>query len=176
MWNHLVYKTINVFKSPNTLKLANQLSIIPNHNRILDNLYLGNLVSAHNEQFFKDHQIRAILNCTVKEEFHPYFLNKPKFRLDVEDSRTPENIAKFRAKLYDCVSFIEDEIKRGNVVYVHCYWGLMRCTTVLESYLTNIHHLKQKRPQALSSLYNYNDLLEDFYQKYCLIDGNEERL
>ncbi len=52
----------------------------------------------------------------------------------------------------------------------------MRCTTVLESYLTNIHHLKQKRPQALSSLYNYNDLLEDFYQKYCLIDGNEERL
>ena len=32
-----------------------------------------------------------------------------------------------------------------------------------------ISFIKQKRPQALSSLYNYNDLLEDYYKKYCVI-------
>ncbi len=180
MWNSIVYKTINVFKSQNTLKIANSLSIIPNHNRILDHLYLGNLVSAHQEDFLKDAKIGAIINCTVKEEFHPYFLNKPRFRLDVEDSREPQNLEKFREKLYDSVSFIEDQIDNGNIVYVHCYWGLMRSATVVAAYLIKHYHytpkeaitfIKQKRPQALSSLYNYNDLLEDFYQKHCLIEN-----
>lgn len=183
MWNNIVYKTINIFKSQNTLKIANHLSIIPNNNCILDQLYLGNLVSSHDEQFLKEHNIGAILNCTVKEEFHPYFLNKSKFRIDVEDSRTPENVAKFGSKLYDAVSFIEDEINNGHIVYVHCYWGLMRSATVVAAYLIKryqytpseaIAFVKQKRPQSLSSLYNYNDLLEDFYQKHCVIDGENK--
>ncbi len=178
MWNSIVYKSINILKSRNTLSIVNKLSLIPNHNRILDNLYLGNLNSAYDEDFLKNERINAILNCTVKEEFHNYFLNKPKFRLDVEDSRTPENIELFREKLPQSVQFIETHINNGNVVYVHCYWGLMRSATVVAAYLIKkyqytpheaITFIKQKRPQALSSLYNYNDLLEDYYQKYCLI-------
>jgi protein-tyrosine phosphatase len=178
MWNQIVYKSINLFKTQSTLKVANHLSIIPSHNRILDHLYLGNLLGAQNEEFLKSVKIGAIVNCTVKEEFHPYFFNKSKYRVDVEDSRDRENIAKFRGKLEDSVSFIEDEVKSGKVVYVHCYWGLMRSATVVAAYLIKQYHytpaeaiafVKQKRPQALSSLYNYNDLLEEFYQKHCLI-------
>ena len=178
MWNSIVYKTINVFKTQNTLKIANHLSIIPNHNRILDHLYLGNLLGSQNEEFLKSVKIEAIVNCTVKEEFHPYFFNRKRFRVDVEDSRDSENIRKFGEKLENAVSFIEDEIKDGKVVYVHCYWGLMRSATVVAAYLIKQYHytpaeaitfVKQKRPQALSSLYNYNDLLEEFYQKHCVI-------
>ncbi len=181
MWNSIVYKSINIFKSKSTLKLANTLSLIPNHNKIIDNIYLGNLVSAHNEDFLKNENIGAIINCTVKEEFHPYFLNKPKYRLDVEDSRDNENIQKFWLKLNDTVEFIDYEINNGNIVYVHCYWGLMRSATVVAAYLIKkyqytpqeaIQFVKQKRPQSLSSIYNYNDLLEKYYKQYCLI--NEE--
>lgn len=179
MWNSLVYKSINIFKSKNTLSLANKLSLIPNHNRIIDHIYLGNLNSAHNEEFLKSAHIGAILNCTVSEEYHPYFLDKPRLRLDVEDSRTPENIEAFRKKLPDCVQFIEENIYNDRIVYVHCYWGLMRSATVVAAYLIKNYHytpqeaiafVKQKRPQALSSLYNYNDLLEDYYKKYCVIN------
>ncbi len=55
----------------------------------------------------------------------------------------------------------------------------MRSATVVAAYLIKNHHytpqeaiafVKQKRPQALSSLYNYNDLLEDYYRKYCIIN------
>lgn len=178
MWNSLVYKTINVFKSQSTLKIANQLSLIPNHHRICENLYLGNLLSAHDESFLKSVPIGAILNCTVKETFHPYFLNKPHYRLDVEDSKDPENIAAFRQKLPECIDFINSQIESGKVVYVHCYWGLMRSATVVAAYLIAKYHytpseairvVKSARPQALSSLYNYHELLEEVYQKRCLI-------
>lgn len=179
MWNNIVYKSINILKSKSTLSLANNLSLIPNHNRIIDHIYLGNLNSAHNEEFLKTSHIGAVLNCTVSESFHPYFLDKQKFRLDVEDSRTPENVEAFREKLPACVQFIEDNIYNDRIVYVHCYWGLMRSATVVAAYLIKNYHytpqeaisfIKQKRPQALSSLYNYNDLLEDYYKKYCVIN------
>ncbi len=178
MWNSLVYKSINILKSKNTLSIANSLSLIPNHNRIIDHIYLGNLNSAHNEEFLKNENIGAILNCTVAEEFHPYFLNKPRFRLNVEDSRDRENIEKFRDLLPKSVQFIEEQIDNNRIVYIHCYWGLMRSATVVAAYLIKNYHytpkeaisfIKQKRPQALSSLYNYNDLLEDYYKKYCVI-------
>lgn len=181
MWNNIVYKSINVLKSKTTLSLANNLLLIPNHNHIIHHIYLGNLNSAHNEDFLKNANIGAVLNCTVSEQFHPYFLNKPYLRLDVEDSRTPENIEEFRKKLHFCVQFIEDNIYNNRIVYVHCYWGLMRSATVVAAYLIKNYHytpqeaisfIKHKRPQALSSLYNYNDLLEDYYRKYCVINDN----
>ena len=58
----------------------------------------------------------------------------------------------------------------------------MRSATVVAAYLIKNYHytpkeairfIKQKRPQALSSLYNYNDLLEDYYKKYCVIQEIE---
>ncbi len=180
MWNSFVYKSINILKSKNSLKLANTLSLIPNHHKIIDNIYLGNLVSAHNEEFLRKENIGAIVNCTVNEEFHSYFLNKSKHRLDVEDSRDSENINKFWLKIDDAVEFIDYEIKNGNIIYVHCYWGLMRSATVVAAYLIKkyqytpseaIQFVKQKRPQSLSSIYNYNDILERYYKKYCLING-----
>jgi hypothetical protein len=79
MWNSIVYKSINILKSKNTLSIANSLSLIPNHNRIIDHIYLGNLNSAHNEEFLKDENIGAILNCTVSEEFHHYFFDRSIF-------------------------------------------------------------------------------------------------
>ncbi len=179
MWNNIVYKSINILKSKSTLSIANNLSLIPNHNRIIDHIYLGNLNSAHNEEFLKSAHIGAILNCTVNEQFHSYFLNKPRFRLDVEDSRDRQNIELFREKLPACVQFIEENIYNNRIIYVHCYWGLMRSATVVAAYLIKNYHytpqeaiafVKQKRPQALSSLYNYNDLLEDYYKKYCVIN------
>ena len=178
MWNAIVYKSINLFKTPTTLQIANRLAIIPSHTLIIDNLYLGNLLGAMDLDFLQRERIQSVVNCTTDQSFHPYFNNKAKIRIPVEDSRDSENLQKFSDFLYTAVDFIEAEVDQGHPVYVHCYWGLMRSATVIAAYLIKRYQytpgeattfIKQKRPQALSSLYNYNDLLEEFYRAHCLI-------
>ncbi len=178
MWNSIVYKSINLFKTPTALHLANRLTLLPAHTLIIDNLYLGNLLGATDLEFLQRERIQAVVNCTTDQEFHPYFNNKAQIRIPVEDSRDSENLHKFRDLLYNAVDFIEREIEQGHPVYVHCYWGLMRSATVVAAYLIKKYQytpgeatafIKQKRPQALSALYNYNDLLEDFYRNHCLV-------
>lgn len=174
MLNRLVYKAINLVKSPTTLNLANRTGYISHWNEITPNLYLGNLQASQDETFLRDHKVGAIVNCTMAEPFHLYFTNRPTHRCNVEDSRTPENIDAFRQKLYPTVAFIENQIANGKTVYVHCYWGLMRSATVVAAYLIKTRGMtpeeakrfvKERRPKALSSLYNYNELLQEFYER-----------
>lgn len=174
MLNRLVYKAMNLVRSPTTLNLAQRTGYLDHWNQILPNLYLGNLQGSQDEDFFKTHGIDAVVNCTLAEPFHPYFTHRPKHRCNVEDSRTPENIEAFRQKLYPTVAFIENQIANGKTVYVHCYWGLMRSATVVAAYLIKSRgmtpeeakrYVKERRPKALSSLYNYQELLQEFYQR-----------
>lgn len=179
MLNRLVYKAINLVKSPTTLNIAHRTGYISNWTEITPNLYLGNLQGSQDEDFLKSHGITAIVNCTKDEPFHPYFTRRHIYRCDVEDSRTTENIEAFRQKLYPTVAFLENQIANGRTVYVHCYWGLMRSATVVAAYLIKTkgmtpeeakRYVKERRPKALSSLYNYNEILQEFYQRVHQIE------
>jgi protein-tyrosine phosphatase len=64
---------------------------------------------------------------------------------------------------------IDNSIEENKPVYVHCYWGLMRSATVVAGYLMLKYNLpmddainivKEQRPKALSSFYNFNDVLQ----------------
>ena len=59
MLNRLVYKAINLVRSPTTLNLAHRTGYMEHWNQILPNLYLGNLQGSQDEEFLKGHGIDA---------------------------------------------------------------------------------------------------------------------
>jgi predicted protein tyrosine phosphatase len=175
MLNKVVYKVLCLTRNEKILSLVNKICNTDNYNMIIPNLYLGNIKSANDEDFLKKNNITAIVNCTENEPYHTYFNNKPKLRLAVQDSKEEKNMEKFKVEIIKSINFIEKNISENKPVYVHCYWGLMRSATVVAGYLIkkyNISHIdainivKEKRPSALSSLYNFNEILEYLEKLY----------
>jgi len=170
-----VYSILNLSRNKDTLKFISKITNIDGQNMIIPNLYLGNINEAYNLDFLQNNNIKAIVNCTEKEPYHNYFKEKKKYRLSVNDSREKENINKFKKEIIDGIDFIDNCIEMNEAVYVHCYWGLMRSATVITGYLIKkykipykdaISIVQEKRPMALSSLYNFNEVLEYVEKKY----------
>ena len=167
--NKAIYKVLCIARNKNFLKVVNTIGNIDDYNIIIPNLYLGNINYANNLEFLNQHNIGAIINCTENEPFNDYFEDKYKYRLSINDSKNDENISKFKSEIANCINFIEHCIDNNIPVYVHCYWGLMRSATVVTSYLIKkynipykdaINIVKEQRPSALSSLYNFNEVLQ----------------
>ena len=142
---------------------------------IIPNLYIGNIKAANNTDFLKKHNICAIINCTENDAFSDYFKDKSKFRLSIKDSKDKNNMDKFKNDIIDSIDFIEDCLNQKKPVFVHCYWGLMRSATVIAAYLIKkyniskldaINIIKEQRPMALSSIYNFNEILDYIENKY----------
>jgi hypothetical protein len=173
--NNLIYNVLCATRNKKTLDFINQISNTDDSNLIIKNLYLGNINCANDVEFLEKNNIGAILNCTEDEPYNDYFDNKYKLRLSINDSKNSDNIDKFKYDIIECIEFIESCIDKNIAVYVHCYWGLMRSATVVCGYLIKkynmpyrdaINMVKEQRPRALSSLYNFNEVLEYVEEKY----------
>ncbi len=170
----MFHKTLQVLKRPIFLKSYNKVFGVSNADRIHDYLYLGNVEASRDLDFLKQNQIYAIVNCTENEPFHPYFDFKPKLHIPVKDSRDDINQEAFYQYLKESVQFIDKHVNEKNIVFVHCYWGIMRSATVVAVHLMKrygftpqvaIDYVKAKRPRALNSMYNFNELIERYYQE-----------
>jgi protein-tyrosine phosphatase len=183
MFNKAIYNTIGFFRHKKSVKIFNAIMNVENSNIIIENLYLGNIIDAHNLSFLIDNNIGAIINCTEDEPFHQYFImndnntqnEKYILRLDIKDSKDEENVEKFMDIIDNGVEFINTHknINKQNV-FVHCYWGLMRSATVIAGYLIKyenysvdnaIELIKNKRSYTFSNLYNFRDILESYQEK-----------
>jgi len=167
--NKLIYNTINLARTKKTVNILNIITNTDDHNLIIPKLYLGNINSSTNIEFFKKCKIEAIVNCTENEPFHEYFKDRPKFRLNVNDSREPENIERFKREIIRTMDFIDNCIEQEQAVYVHCYYGLMRSATVVACYIirkygltkeASISIVREHRPYALTSIYNFDEILD----------------
>lgn len=195
MFNKAIYNTIGFFRHKKSVQIFNAIMKAENSNIIVDNLYLGNIIDAHNLSFLFNNNIGAIINCTENEPFHQYFnindnndsnndnndnnkkINNKKYtlRLDIKDSKDEENVEKFMNVIDDGVEFINTHKNINNkIVFVHCYWGLMRSATVIAGYLIKyenyssdeaIELIKSKRSFTFSNLYNFKDVLESYKEK-----------
>jgi len=177
--NKGMYNLLCKFRNTETLTIVNNIAKIDDYNLIIPNLYLGNIKCAHNLNFLLEHNIYGIVNCTEHEPFHEYFndQNKKKIRLNINDSRSDENIEKFKSEIIQTINFIDSCLEENKPVFVHCYWGLMRSATVVACYLIKKYNLKAddaifivktNRPFSLLSFYNFNEILqfvEDTYKK-----------
>ena len=184
MFNKAIYNTIGFFRHKKSVQIFNAIMNAENSNIIVENLYLGNIIDAHNLSFLIDNNIGAIINCTEDEPFHQYFImndddniqnEKYILRLDIKDSKDEENVEKFMDIIDNGVEFINTHKNLNNkTVFVHCYWGLMRSATVIAGYLIKyenysvdnaIELIKNKRSYTFSNLYNFRDILESYQEK-----------
>jgi protein-tyrosine phosphatase len=167
--NDTIYNILCLARNNKSLNFVNKIANIDDYNIIIPNLYLGNIISANNIDFLKNNNIQSIINCTENEQFHEYFNDKNKIRLEINDSKDPENIEKFNKEIINAINFIDKSLNENKPVYIHCYWGLMRSATVVACYLINKYNLtandainiiREKRPMALVSFYNFNEVLK----------------
>ena len=174
-FNKAVYNILCLTRNKRSLNFVNRIANIDDYNIIVPNVFLGNMKMASDLDFLQKNNIQAILNCTPDLEYHQYFEDKSKFRLNINDSRDIENINKFKSEVIDGINFIEECVEENKPVYVHCYWGLMRSATLVAGYIIKKYNIssedavsivKSQRPRALSSLYNFNEILVHIEENY----------
>ena len=174
-FNKTVYNILCLTRNKRSLNLVNRIANIDDYNIIVPNVFLGNMKMASDLDFLQKNNIQAILNCTPDLEYHQYFEDKPKFRININDSKNIENINKFKSEVINGINFIEGCVEENKPVYVHCYWGLMRSATLVAGYIIKKYNVsredaisivKSQRPRALSSLYNFNEILLHVEENY----------
>jgi atypical dual specificity phosphatase len=172
-YNKAIYNAISVFRNKYSLNMLNTIANIDDYNIIVNNLYLGNINKSTDIEFLEKNNIQAIINCTENEPFSNYFDDKLKLRLSINDSKDDQNIDNFKSLIPESIKFINNCINNDKRVYIHCYWGLMRSATVVACYLIKKYNLspdeaiqliKEQRPRALPSFYNFNNILTEIYE------------
>jgi len=175
IFNKILYNALCITRNEKSLSIINKVANINDYNMIIPNLYLGNIKAANNIDFLEKNNILAIVNCKENNDFSDYFKDKTKFRLCIKDSKDIHNINKFKNDIIDSINFIDESLCNNKPVFVHCYWGLMRSATVVAAYLIKkyniskidaINIIKEQRPMALSSIYNFNEILDFIENTY----------
>ncbi len=173
----LFHKSLQVLKKPVILSTYNKVFGVNNADKINDYVYLGNRNSANDIDFLREKGIQSVLNCTEDEEFNEYFREENRMRLAIKDSRDEENRRLVYSQIDLGVQFIEDNVQQKKIVLVHCYWGIMRSATIVTAWIMKHHKMnpqnaircvQEKRPKAMNDMYNFNDLLEEYYEKNLL--------
>ena len=110
---------------------------IENYSEIIKGLFLGNMTGAVDKKFFKEKNIKAVLNCTVEV--------KDKFKCDqsIEHMRIPIQDSlnmKDLKLLYEYFPTILEFIYKNLViekknVFIHCYQGRQRSAAAVAMYL-----------------------------------------
>lgn len=110
---------------------------------IIDGVWLGDLVAAHDTDFLEDNNIKLLINCTLEYPFHP---NLPK---DIKTMRIPvrdSGLAKDKIKMQ---YYIENSLlemlrtfsdHKGNIL-VHCYAGKQRSSILVACFLKMLNDL-----------------------------------
>ena len=91
MFNKAIYNTIGFFRHKKSVQIFNAIMKSENSNIIIENLYLGNIIDAHNISFLVNNNIGAIINCTEDEPFHQYFIMND-YNNIIKDSDDTNNI------------------------------------------------------------------------------------
>lgn len=125
-------------------------------NRILDdeNIWLGNLESACDRKAMETYGISRVV--TAVYDINPIFPDDPGLMyLKVPVIDKPDaDIAKHFNR---AIEFMEDAVKNGKGILVHCVYGVSRSSTLICAYLIAkkrftvqqaISLVKEKRPQA----------------------------
>lgn len=145
-------------------------------NKVLDRIYLGNYQAAKDRDFFKNKNIKAVLNCTTDIPNHfAHNRDIEYMRIPVEDSLKEKDYELMYKYFPAIVSFIHKHavIEKHNIL-VHCWAGRQRSAISVAAYLVNnglsphdaCKYILDKRKEAFHhglSL-NFEDSLMKFYK------------
>jgi protein-tyrosine phosphatase len=105
----------------------------PNYSQIVPNLWLGNYEAASDHNFFKNKNIKLVINITKDIPNFFFDTNVKYLKIPVDD----DNLCnKNLNKLFDYLTFIIHNCLNRNVpVFVHCKRGHHRSACVVIAYL-----------------------------------------
>ncbi|CAI2383548.1 unnamed protein product [Moneuplotes crassus] len=105
--------------------------------QILPNLYLGSIFAAGNEETLEDNEITHIL--TMGNYMEPKFPDKFEYKVCKLDDDDTEDIKQY---FHEGIEFIDEAIKNGGTVFVHCAAGVSRSSSMICAYLMKTYNWK----------------------------------
>lgn len=134
------------------------LNIKSEPSQILPGLWLGDMFTAGDKQFFSERNIKAVINCTP--DVPDYFRNQgvSYHRVNLDDSLQQKDFDDMLEQLPGAVTWLYDKYDLQKLpTYVHCHKGIQRSCTVITAFLFHtrkpdlkecIRYLIHKRPIA----------------------------
>jgi protein-tyrosine phosphatase len=115
------------------LKYANEYvksTIISNYSKITENIFLGNVLSAVDSNFIISNNIKVILSLSSSNiNVHPNILSYHHYYIKDDPEQDIITI------LNECTAIIENAVKKGYKILVHCEQGVSRSASVVIAYL-----------------------------------------
>ena len=103
--------------------------------KILDNIYLGNLSASVSEEYLKDNNIKHIISAVTGA--YPLYPNISYTCLDLLD----ESFFEINKVFNQTNNVIEEQLRNNNNILIHCICGVSRSTTILCAYLIKKHNI-----------------------------------
>jgi dual specificity phosphatase 12 len=142
-------------------------------NEIIPNLFLGDITSSKNRDFFDSVKIGMVVNCS---KTIPFLEGKNfiKVRVPVDDNlqdREIDNLAKWGPSI---VRKIWDEYRKGTTILVHCHAGMQRSAAVVAMFLMfyqrcthreAMSRIKKRRPIVFEPGANFYKAILSFENK-----------
>jgi len=147
-----------------------------NYNKILNNLFLGDIHTAQNIDFIKKNNIKYIFNISNGiPNYFDYIPDIKYINLNIADDLSDYSINLMYKNLPKLVLELDTylNLKNGNVL-VHCYAGRQRSAIVIAGYLVYKYKMTpdeaydfiiDHRPEAFhyGSSYNFHNSLKKYY-------------
>jgi protein-tyrosine phosphatase len=96
--------------------------------QIIDNLWLG-----HEDDAKVEGRYDMVVNCTTDLPF--YDQKAKQIRIEVKDNGNSEQIEILKGSIVSVLELVEESLKSGQKVLIHCQAGQSRSPTVIACYL-----------------------------------------
>ncbi len=145
---------------------ANEIPIIGCSNRI----YLGGYTAGKDVIWLESHNIKYILNTANECHFRYDDMEDVTYKkISMEDSPL-QNIRQY---FDECHQFIDMAFKNNSNIFIHCYAGISRSSTIVISYL--MLKLKMKYDEAITYVKNIRSIVNpnnSFKQQLLQYENN----
>jgi protein-tyrosine phosphatase len=141
--------------------------------RIAPRLWLGDRISALDEDFLSDENISTVFNCTKDFPFSP-MINR-KYRVPVDDNLQPAEINNMERWAPEIVYKVVSEYKQGHTILIHCHAGMQRSAAVMAMTLIALtgktpdevmDHIQSIRSVAFQPSANFEKSIRGFNRKF----------
>lgn len=141
--------------------------------KIIDHLWIGDYVSAINEDFLMKNNIKLVVNCTkdlaIPKEYESMGIHS--IRLPIHDINNKENNEIMKVMMDEVIETIHRYRRMGLNVLVHCFAGMSRSASTVACYLIKYYehdyklailYIQNKRPITFRPKPNFEGFLKEF--------------